>query len=53
MDVKTLTVEQLKALAYDQIFVRENADRNLRILNDEIVKRAKVDEKVEDAITTG
>jgi sRNA-binding carbon storage regulator CsrA len=41
MDVTTMTIEQIKALAYDQIAIRENAERNLQILNNEIARRAK------------
>ena len=40
MDVTTLTVEQLKSMAYDQYAILEHAQNNLRILNGEIIKRA-------------
>jgi hypothetical protein len=45
MDVTTMTIEQLKALAYDQIVTRENAERNLQILNNEIARRAKEEQE--------
>jgi hypothetical protein len=45
MDVTTMTIEQLKALAYDQIVIRENAERNLQILNNEIARRAKEEQE--------
>lgn len=42
MDLTTKTVEELKALAYDQIAQKELAERNLQILNQEISKRLQV-----------
>lgn len=36
MDIKTMTLEQLKALAYDQLVTSEQAKENLRIINQEI-----------------
>jgi len=43
-----MTVEQLKALAYDLIGQFEVAQRNLRVVNEEIAKRGKVEpEKAE------
>lgn len=38
-DVTKMTVEQIKALAYDQIVLLEQAQNNLKILNAEIQKR--------------
>jgi hypothetical protein len=42
MDVALLTLEGLKALAYDQLAIIENAQNNLRIINTEIARRAQM-----------
>lgn len=39
MDLEKMTIEQLKALAYDQIVLIEQCQNNLRIINQEIQKR--------------
>ena len=36
-----LSPESLKALAYDQIAILDNADRNLKILNAKIAEKSK------------
>jgi hypothetical protein len=40
MELKDLTVEQLKALAYDQVCVLTVTERNLKLIENEIAKRA-------------
>ncbi len=49
MDVTKLTVEQIKSMAYDQIVLLEQTQRNLQILNAEIAKRnePKVEQKAD------
>jgi hypothetical protein len=48
-DISTMTVEQLKALAYDEISRLEVCKNNLQILNAELQKRANQPEpKVEE-----
>lgn len=44
MNIKTLTIEQLKALAYDQIAARDNAQSNINVINNEITLRLNVQE---------
>ncbi len=39
MDLKTQTLEQLKALAYDQMVLQEQAQRNIQVINQEIALR--------------
>lgn len=39
MDIKTMTVEQLKALAFDQLVLLEQAQNNLKVINAEIQLR--------------
>jgi hypothetical protein len=39
MDITTLTMEQLKALAYDQIVILNQAQANLNTIQAEIAKR--------------
>jgi len=39
VDIKNLSVIELKALAYDELGKLEMAQRNLRILNDELTRR--------------
>lgn len=39
MNIKELTLEQLKAAAYDQLVIIENAQRGLTIINQEIANR--------------
>jgi len=38
-NIKTLTIEQLKALAYDQLVELERIQKNINILNQEIASR--------------
>lgn len=41
MDITTKTTEELKALAYELIVMRDNAARNLQVVEGELVKRAQ------------
>jgi hypothetical protein len=50
VDIKAMTVEQLKALAYDQISTAEQCRVNIQMLQTEIVSRAK---QPADPITVG
>lgn len=43
VDVSTMTLVELKALAYDQIAQKEQAELNLRMLNGEIAKRLQAE----------
>lgn len=48
IDPKSMTVEQLKSLAYDQMVLLQQAQNNLQILNAEIAEKSKPEEgKVE------
>lgn len=46
MDIKTLSLQELKAYAYDQMVALEQAQINLRAANEEIGKRL-IEEKAE------
>ena len=39
MDIKTLSVTELKALAFDTLVIIERNQNNLKIINQEIEKR--------------
>lgn len=41
MDIKKLTLEQLKALAYDQLVMVEQSQNNIKVINAEISERNK------------
>ena len=43
MDLKTLSVEQLKVLAYDQIILLNQTQSNIRVIEAEIAERNKVE----------
>jgi len=48
MDITTKTLEELKALAYDVLVVRDNATRNLQLIEAEIAKKTpKTEEAAE------
>ncbi len=50
IDVSKLeTLEELKSLAYDFLLQRDIFQNNLNIVNSEITKRQKEEEKVEEA----
>ncbi len=42
-----LTVVELKSLAYDELAKLESAQQNLRVLNQEIAKRAQEQQQVQ------
>lgn len=44
IDPKSMTVEQLKSLAYDQMVLLQQAQNNLQILNAEIAEKSKPEE---------
>jgi len=48
MDIKSMTVEQLKTLAYDEITRYEKSRQNLQILNQEIAGRSDRAEPAEE-----
>jgi hypothetical protein len=39
VDVSKLSLQELKAMAYDQIAMREVAETNLKMINQEITKK--------------
>jgi hypothetical protein len=43
MNITELSVEQLKALAYDQIVLSNQAQRNIAAIEAELAKRQQVD----------
>ena len=42
MDIQDLTIEQIKALCYDAHIERQRAEQTLRILEDELTRRANL-----------
>ena len=48
MDITKMTTVELKALAYDELTKLEAAQQNLRIINAEIAKKTKEEEKQEN-----
>ena len=42
MNIKTLTTEQLKVMAYDSLALIEQNQKNLQIINQEITSRVQV-----------
>ena len=45
MELKDMTLEQLKALCYDQIVILNQAQANINLLQSEINKRAEKPEQ--------
>jgi len=41
MDLKTMSLEKIKSLAYDQMVELERVQNNLRIINAEIAEKSK------------
>lgn len=41
MDLTTMPITELKALAYDQLLQRDNASQNLQVINAELQRRAE------------
>jgi len=50
MNLKLMSINDLKALAYDQIAQLEAIKNNLSLINNEIALRTSAPEKVEEAI---
>ena len=50
-DISKMTVEQLKAFAYDQMMLLNQIQNNINIINQELAKRESSKE-VKDGITT-
>lgn len=48
-DLSTKSLEELKAMAYDQLAVREQAQQNLSVLNERIAQLSRA--QVEDTNT--
>jgi hypothetical protein len=47
MDLSKMSLEQLKALGYDQILLLQQTQQNLQIIADEIEKRKQSEVQVE------
>ena len=43
MNIKEMSLEALKALAYDQLALLEQTQANLRLINQEIAEKTKAD----------
>lgn len=43
MNIKQMTIEQLKALAYDLVIQMKSTENNLRAIEQEIISRPKED----------
>jgi hypothetical protein len=50
MDITTLSLTELKALAYEQLVLLNRTQNNLKIIEQEIAKRNNVDENIEQTI---
>ena len=48
MNVKDLSVEKLQSLAYQEICKANNAQRNIQILESELIERQKEDKPKEE-----
>jgi len=56
MDISKLTIEQLKALAYDQIMLIQQSQNNLNLIQAEIEKRRRLEQATggeDNAVTKG
>ncbi len=47
MDITTLNEVELKAMWYDELTKKEQAEANMRVINEEIIKRRKADAQIE------
>jgi hypothetical protein len=47
MDITTLSLTELKALAYEQLVLLNRTQNNLKIIEQEIAKRNNLDENIE------
>jgi len=45
MNIKEISISELKALAYDQLTLIEQAQNNLKIINQEILERQNLQQK--------
>jgi hypothetical protein len=52
MNIKEISISELKALAYDQLTLIEQAQNNLKIINQEILERQKSQQVVPEEQTT-
>lgn len=50
MDITTLSVEQLKALAYDQVKLLNQTQQNLNMIEQELAKRTELKAKEEQGV---
>ena len=48
MELKDMNVEQLKALAYDQLVLLQQTQNNINIIQQEIANRQKISEGEKD-----
>ena len=46
-DISNMSIEALKALAYDQLAIKENAQRNLNAINQMIAEKSQAKDVVE------
>lgn len=52
MNIKEMSLEALKALAYDQLALLEQTQVNLRLINEEITNRTKVQNETTEVENT-
>ena len=52
MNIKEISTSELKALAYDQLTLIEQAQNNLKTINQEILERQKSQQVVPEEQTT-
>lgn len=48
MDIKNLTIQELKSLAYDTLVLIQNSQANLGVINNEIALRQKEVKEVKE-----
>jgi hypothetical protein len=53
MDISTLTLTELKALAYDQIMLIQQSQNNLNLIQAEIEKRKQATGGEDNEVTKG
>ena len=49
MDITTLSNDQLKSLAYDQIIARDTAQNNIQVIQQELQRRASLPPELPEA----
>lgn len=52
INIATMSIDALKALAYDELVKRQNCENNLILLKEEIAKRQEVSSEPETAVDT-